>query len=49
MHGAVDVRTDMKGGVDTLGHDLLGLQILSVIHLVAGIADPAWRLHVHQM
>jgi hypothetical protein len=22
---------------------------LRVVHLIAGIADPAWRVHIHQM
>ena len=40
---------DMKGGIDPLGDDRLGLQILGVIHLVAGIADPARRVQVHHV
>jgi hypothetical protein len=29
--------------------DYLRLEILRVVHLVAGIADPAGRVHVHDM
>jgi hypothetical protein len=35
--------------VDPLGDDHLGLQILRVIHLVPGIADPAGGMHAHGM
>jgi hypothetical protein len=49
MHGAIEMGPDMQGGVDALRHDHLGLQILRIIHLVAGIADPAGRVHIHDM
>src|SRR5438105_12990952 len=39
----------VERGLDTLGRDHLGLQVLRVIHPVAGIADPARRMHVHHM
>ena len=49
VHGAVDVRADVERHVDPLRDDHLGLQVLRVIHLVAGVTDPTWRMHVHQM
>jgi hypothetical protein len=49
MHRAVDMGADMERGVDALRDDHLGLQILRVIHLVAGVPDPAGRVQVHQM
>ena len=49
VHGAVEMGADMQRGVDALRHDHLGLQILRVIHLVAGVADPAGRMHVHDV
>ena len=49
VHGAVDVGADVQGGVDALRDDHLGLQVLRVVHLIAGIADPARRMHIHQM
>ena len=49
MHGAIEMSTDVHGGVDALRHDHLGLQILRVIHLVAGVTDPAGGMHVHDM
>ena len=49
VHGAVEVRADVQRRVDALGHDPHGLQVLRVIHLVAGVADPARRMHVHDM
>ena len=49
VHGAVDVGSDVKRHVDALRDDHLGLQVLRVIHLVAGIADPTWSVHIHQM
>ena len=49
VHGAVEMGADMQGGVDALRHDHLGLQILRVIHLVAGVADPVGGVHVHDV
>ena len=49
VHGAVEMGADMQRGVDALRHDHLRLQILRVVHLVAGIADPAGRMHVHDV
>ena len=49
VHGAVEMGADMQRGVDALRHDHLGLQVLRVVHLVAGIADPAGRMHVHDV
>ena len=49
VHGTVEMGADMQSGVDTLRHDHLGLQILRVIHFVAGVADPAGRVHVHDV
>ena len=49
VHGAVEMGADMQRGVDALRDDHLRLQILRVIHLVAGIADPAGRVHVHDV
>ncbi len=49
VHGAVEMGADMQRGVDTLRDDADGLQVLRVIHLVAGIADPAGRMHVHDV
>ena len=49
VHGAVDMGADVQRGVDPLRHDHLGLQVLRVIHLVAGITDPAGRVDVHEM
>ena len=49
VHGAVDMGADVQRGVDPLRDDHLGLQVLSVIHLIAGITDPAGRVHIHQM
>jgi len=49
VHGAVEMRADVQRGVDALRHDHLRLQVLRVVHLVAGIADPAGRVHVHDV
>ncbi len=49
VHGAIEMSTYVQGGVDPLRDNHLALQILRVIHLVAGIADPAGRMHVHDM
>ena len=49
VHGAVEMRADMHRGVDALRDDADGLQILRVVHLVAGVADPAGRVHVHDV
>ncbi len=49
VHGAVEMGADMQRGVDALGDDHLRLQVLRVVHLVAGIADPARRMHVHHV
>ena len=49
MHGAVEMGADMQRGVDALRDDPHRLQILRVIHFVAGIADPAGRVHVHDV
>jgi hypothetical protein len=49
MHGAVDIRADVQGHVDALRDDALRLQVLGIVHLVPGIADPARRMHVHEM
>src|SRR6476620_9016913 len=43
------MRADMQCRVDALCDDADGLQILRVVHLVAGIADPAGRMHIHDM
>src|SRR5262245_40376899 len=40
---------DVKRGLDTLRHDHLRLQVLRVIHPVAGIADPSRGMHVHDV
>ena len=49
MHRTVDMRSDMQRRIDALGDDHLCLQVLGVIHLIAGIADPTRRVDVHQM
>ena len=49
MHGAVEMRADMQRRLDALRDDHLRLQVLRVVHLVAGIADPARRMHVHDV
>ena len=49
VHGAVEMGADMQRGVDALRDDADRLQVLRVIHLVAGIADPAGRVHVHDV
>ncbi len=49
VHGAVEMGADVKRGVDALRHDHLGLQVLRVVHLVAGVTHPARRMHVHHM
>src|SRR5437016_14116894 len=43
------MRSHMQRSVDSLRDDHLGLQVLRVIHLIARIADPARRIHVHHM
>src|SRR6476646_888887 len=43
------MRADMQCRVDALCDDADGLQILRVVHLVAGITDPAGRMHIHDM
>ena len=43
------MRADVQRGLDALGDDHLRLQVLRVIELVAGVADPAGRVHVHDM
>ena len=49
VHGAVEMGADMHRGVDALRDDADGLQVLRVVHLVAGVADPAGRVHVHDV
>ena len=49
VHGAVEVGADVQRGVDALRHDHLGLQILRIIHLVAGVSDPTGGMHAHGM
>jgi hypothetical protein len=49
VHRAVEMGADVERGVDALRNDHLGLQVLGVIHLVAGISDPAGRMHVHHV
>ena len=49
VHGAIEMRADVQGGVDALRHDPHGLQVLRVIHLVAGVSHPARRMHVHDV
>ena len=49
VHGAVEMGADVQRGVDALRHDHLGLQVLRIIHLVAGISDPAGRMDVHDV
>ena len=49
VHGAVEMRADMQRGIDALRHDHLRLQVLRVVHLVAGVTDPAGRMHVHDV
>src|SRR5262252_11018640 len=40
---------DVKRRIDALRNDHLRLQILRVIHFVAGISDPSRGMHVHHM
>jgi hypothetical protein len=47
--GAVDVSADVQCHIDPLCNDHFGLQILLVIHFVAGIADPARGMYVHEV
>ena len=49
VHGTVEMGADMERGLDTLRDDHLRLQVLRVIHLVAGVAHPARRMHVHDV
>ena len=49
MHGTVEMCADVQRRVDALCHDHLRLEILRVVHLVAGITDPARRVHIHDM
>ncbi len=49
VHGAIEMRADVQRGVDALRHDHLRLQVLRVVHLVAGIADPTGRVNVHDV
>ena len=49
VHRAVEMRADVQRGVDALRHDPHGLQVLRVVHLVARVADPAGRVHVHHV
>ena len=44
---AVEMGADMQRGVDALRDDAHRLQVLGVVHLVAGVADPAWRMDAH--
>jgi hypothetical protein len=39
----------MQRRIDALRYDHLRLEILRVVHLVAGITDPAGRVHIHDM
>src|SRR5689334_13120743 len=39
----------VQGRVDALRDDPYCLQILRVVHLVAGVSDPAGRMHVHDV
>src|SRR5260370_9227267 len=43
------MRADVKCRVDALRNDHLRLQILRVIHFVAGISDPSGGMHVHHV
>ena len=47
MHGAVEMGARVHRGLDALGDDADGLQVLRVIHLVAGITDPAGGVDAH--
>jgi hypothetical protein len=49
MHGAIDVSADVQRHVDALGDNALRLQVLGVIHLVAGVPDPTRRVDIHEM
>jgi hypothetical protein len=39
----------VQGRVDALCNDSDRLQILRVIHLVAGVTNPAGRMHIHDV
>src|SRR5438874_13304813 len=43
------MRSHMQRGIDSLRDDHLGLQVLRVIHLIARMAHPARRMHVHHV
>ena len=43
------MRADVQGRVDSLRNDSDRLQILRIVHLVAGVTDPAGRMHVHDV
>ena len=47
MHGAVEMGARVHRGFDALGDDADRLQVLRVIHLVAGITDPAGGVDAH--
>ena len=47
MHGAVEMGAAVHRGLDPLGDDADRLQVLRVIHLVAGITDPAGGVDAH--
>jgi len=47
MHGAVEMSAAVHRGFDALRDDHLRLQILRVVHLVPGVADPAGRVDAH--
>jgi hypothetical protein len=49
MHGTIEVSPDVQSRIDALGHNHLRLQILRVVHLVAGVADPTGRMHIHNV
>jgi hypothetical protein len=49
VHCSVEMCADVQCRIDTLCDDTHRLQILCVIHLVAGIADPARGMHIHNV
>lgn len=49
MQGAIEMGADVQRRVDPLRDDADGLQILRIIHFVAGVADRAGRMRVHDV
>ena len=49
VHGAVEMRADVKRGLDPLRDNHLCLQVLRVVHPVTGVSDPARGMHVHHV